>query len=272
MKEAKDEEDAKSPPGTSAEATVGKAVMEMASSKTVAKKRKSPLGMLSPASPKRAKSEVIAPPTGAILTMAVHPQSRIESQVPAEPVPTEISHIVVPPVSTMTMGDRKVGANYMLPVATMNSTNAADIFPRDGDILFGRGGRTNHHPGNKRLREVVNKYRDTYNSAKKTDKPKVSKLIVSALFEAGSRFLRMNEVTGRWEDVGDKRAAEKVSQTLREKDAEQKEEYLARRASQAKAEPRPISRLDSARDTFKSLLETVPMPSPLKNPPETIDV
>jgi hypothetical protein len=56
--------------------------------------------------------------------------------------------------------------------------------------------------------------------AKKIDKPNVSKLIVGALRSANppSRFLRMNDETSRWEDVGDRRAAEKVSQTLREKD------------------------------------------------------
>ena len=83
-------------------------------------------------------------------------------------IPMEIAQITVPPVDTV--GERKVGANYMLP-ATMN-TNSGDIFPRDEDCLFGRGGRTNHHPGNKRLREIVLKYRDTYNQAKKVDKPK----------------------------------------------------------------------------------------------------
>lgn len=97
------------------------------------------------------------------------------------------------------------------------------------DVLFGRGGRTNHHPGNKRLRDIVNKYRDVYHSATKTDKPLVSRLIVTALRNADppSRFLRKNDETTRWEDVGDKRAAEKVSQTLREKDKHAKDEYLA---------------------------------------------
>lgn len=142
--------------------------------------------------------------------------------------PTDISQITVPPVDNM--GSRKLGANYMVPPA-MN-TSSSDIFPRDEDIIFGRGGRTNHHPGNKRLREIVLKYRQTYNKAKKVDKPKVSKLIVNALRDATppSRFLRMNEETTRWEDVGDKRAAEKVSQTLREKDRDEKAQYLARKS------------------------------------------
>ena len=61
--------------------------------------------------------------------------------------------------------------------------------------------------------------------AKKVDKPKISRLIVSALRCANppSRFLRCNDDTNQWEDVGDKRAAEKVSQTLREKEKTEKD-------------------------------------------------
>lgn len=107
-----------------------------------------------------------------------------------------------------------------LSLPTQNSSSTGEILPNDEDVLFGRGGRTNTHPGNQRLRDIVDTYRSTYSYAKKVEKPKISKLIVKALrcAQPPSRFLRMNEDTGRWEDVGDKRAAEKVSQTLREKD------------------------------------------------------
>lgn len=150
----------------------------------------------------------------------------------AEHVPTHVSDISVPPVfptlgggaSAERVGGPDNRAPPPPPPPNPNHANNMDLdgnlFPRDEDVLFGRGGRTNHHPGNKRLREIVDKYRDTYHRAKKVDKPKVSKLIVGALRSARppSRFLRMNEATTRWEDVGDKRAAEKVSQTLREKE------------------------------------------------------
>mmetsp|Transcript_26474 Transcript_26474/g.50231 ORF Transcript_26474/g.50231 Transcript_26474/m.50231 type:complete len:354 (-) Transcript_26474:96-1157(-) len=156
-----------------------------------------------------------------------------DPHLPAVHVPTELSHIVVPPVLTTLGATKQVGAIYMLPPAP--NVNSSDLFPKDEDVLFGRGGRTNHHPGNKRLREIVNKYRDTYFQAKKQDKPKVSKLIVSALRSANppSRFMRMNEETTQWEDVGDKRAAEKVSQTLREKDRDAKSASAAQRTAVA---------------------------------------
>ena len=137
-------------------------------------------------------------------------------------MPTEVSQITVPPVENLG-GSRKMGsASFMLPsmIATGDDSTS---FPTDEDVLFGRGGRTNHHPGNKRLRDIVNRYRHVYTQAKKVDKPKLSKLIVNALRGANCRFLKMNEQTSRWEDVGDKRACEKVSQTLREKDRDENE-------------------------------------------------
>lgn len=128
------------------------------------------------------------------------------------------------------------------------------IFVIIQSFLTGRGGRTNHHPGNVRLREIVNKYRFSYNQAKKVDKPQVSRMIVSALRRANppSRFLRYNEETKLWEDVGDKRAAEKVSQTLREKDEDEKKTKHANK--QANTEM-----ADST-----EILPT-PLPSPDKN-------
>lgn len=111
-------------------------------------------------------------------------------------------------------------------VPPLEVATATAMFPNDGsmptdaDVLFGRGGRTNHHPGNKRLRMIVDHYKVAYAMARKTEKPRYAKAIVQALrvHTTPSRFLRMNEKTNEWEDVGDRRAAEKVSQTLREKE------------------------------------------------------
>jgi len=127
--------------------------------------------------------------------------------VPAEaaPVPTA-DRIVVPPLETSNS-------------STILSNDAS--VPTDSDVLFGRGGRTNHHPGNKRLRTIVDQYKVAYERARKTDKPRYAKAIVQALRQhatAPSRFLRIDEKTNQWVDVGDRRAAEKVSQTLREKE------------------------------------------------------
>ncbi|KAL3817551.1 hypothetical protein ACHAXA_010570 [Cyclostephanos tholiformis] len=167
--------------------------------------------------------------------------------VAIETAPMDMSHIEVPPVAVFET--RKPSKMHDL----------TGFYPRDEDVLFGRGGRTNHHPGNVRLREIVNKYRHAYNQAKKVDKPQVSKSIVSALRRANqpSRFLRYNQGAGRWEDVGDKRAAEKVSQTLREKDQDAKADYIARKTSGK------FSEMASAEEMDESQL-IPPMPSPEK--------
>lgn len=101
--------------------------------------------------------------------------------------------------------------------------NAVDkdghVLVTDYDILLGRGGLTNHHKGNKRFRDIVALHRADYIRAPKIQKPSVARVIVRAIRNGDppGRFLRKNEETGHWEDVGDKKAAEKTSQALREK-------------------------------------------------------
>jgi hypothetical protein len=84
--------------------------------------------------------------------------------------------------------------------------------PTDADVLFGPGGRIQNHPGNVRLREIVDDYMYAYKAAKKPDKKRYSEAIVQALKEhsISSRFLRKNEAN-QWEDVDDKCAVKKVS-------------------------------------------------------------
>ena len=87
------------------------------------------------------------------------------------------------------------------------------------DILCGRGGLTNHHKGNKRFRDIVALHRPDYVRAPKIQKPSVARVIVRAIRNGDppGRFLKKDEKTGKWYDIGDKRAAEKTSQALREK-------------------------------------------------------
>ena len=96
------------------------------------------------------------------------------------PIPTQVSHIEVPAVESFTnLGHKEIETYLSLP--TQNSSSTGEILPNDEDVLFGRGGRTNTHPGNQRLRDIVDTYRSTYSYAKKVEKPKISRLIVKAL-------------------------------------------------------------------------------------------
>lgn len=91
--------------------------------------------------------------------------------------------------------------------------------PTENDILYGRGGGTNHHPGNKRYRKWVEERKVEYVNSKRLDKPVVALEIVRKWREQSppGRFLKLDEKTGTWSDVGDKKAREKTSQALREK-------------------------------------------------------
>jgi hypothetical protein len=53
--------------------------------------------------------------------------------------------------------------------------------PTDYDVLFGRGGMTNSHPGNRRFRDVIALHRPDYIRAIKMDKPGVARKIVQAI-------------------------------------------------------------------------------------------
>lgn len=91
--------------------------------------------------------------------------------------------------------------------------------PHQNDVMYGRGGGTNHHPGNKIYRKTVEDRKLDYVNSKRLDKPLVALEIIRE-WRAQSppgRFLKLDEKTGLWHDVGDKKAREKTSQALREK-------------------------------------------------------
>ena len=92
--------------------------------------------------------------------------------------------------------------NY--PETLAGSTGAIEN-PTDFDVLFGRGGLTNAHPGNKRFRDVISLHRPDYIRAIKMDKPAVARKIVRSIRQGTppGRFLKKND-DGKWYDVGDK--------------------------------------------------------------------
>lgn len=79
--------------------------------------------------------------------------------------------------------------------------------------------RTNHHDGNKRYRTMVEKRKVDYVNSKRLDKPLVALDIIREWRnqKPPGRFLKLDEKTDLWFDVGDKKAREKTSQALREK-------------------------------------------------------
>lgn len=85
------------------------------------------------------------------------------------------------------------------------------------DVLCGRGGGTNVHPGNRRFRDLVNTNRRAYLMARKNDKPTISRSIVRAFREINGRFLKKDDHKDLWFEIGDDCAREKTSQALRQR-------------------------------------------------------
>lgn len=98
--------------------------------------------------------------------------------------------------------------------------------PGPHDILCGRGGGTNAHPGNIKFRKLVAAHKLKYLAASKSDKPGVAREVVKEWrnLNPPGRFLAKMEESPEnpdkkavWYDVGDKKAREKASQCLRER-------------------------------------------------------
>jgi len=90
------------------------------------------------------------------------------------------------------------------------------------DVLSGRGGATNHHPGNVRFRYLVKKFQGDYIRATRKEKPTIAMSIVNEVRNNGGRFVKQVDGASNihsetmWMELGDKKAREKTSQALRE--------------------------------------------------------
>jgi len=88
----------------------------------------------------------------------------------------------------------------------------------ENDVLLGRGKGPNNYIGNKRFRDLVSQYQQEYFELRRSDKPTMAKR-VSALIrqqEPAGRFLRLDNSTGTWVEVGEQDAIKKTAQLLRE--------------------------------------------------------
>ncbi|KAL7531037.1 hypothetical protein ACHAXR_003812 [Thalassiosira sp. AJA248-18] len=96
----------------------------------------------------------------------------------------------------------------------------------NNDVICGRSSVALKHPGNIAYRKIISLNKELYATCPKTDKLRISRSIVSAMQEAGCRFLereyRGTKAKGEagsaevWNDIGTRRAVDKTSQALRE--------------------------------------------------------
>uniref|UniRef100_A0A7S3Q1V0 DUF6824 domain-containing protein n=1 Tax=Chaetoceros debilis TaxID=122233 RepID=A0A7S3Q1V0_9STRA len=93
------------------------------------------------------------------------------------------------------------------------------IEPRDNDVLCGRGGSINTHPGNARFRELVEKRKRSYIDARfKREKRLIAESILKDIrrLSPSGRFLTRAVKGGPWVEISEEKARDKTSQALRE--------------------------------------------------------
>jgi hypothetical protein len=85
------------------------------------------------------------------------------------------------------------------------------------DVLAGRGGKVNNHPGNIRYRNVVSETKAQYKNASRTDKTALVKIVVKHVHNYGGRFLKKDKKDGgRYFVMTEAEARKKTSQALRQ--------------------------------------------------------
>lgn len=126
----------------------------------------------------------------------------------------DFSHILADPEGWLKKTD-----NLFAKLPPIDRTSDKEIVVQANDVLCGRGGETNHHPGNIRYRSLVKAYQKLYLLAKRRDKPKIAQCIVVSVRGVEGRFLKRTKNANKgstWVDVGNVKAREKTSQALRE--------------------------------------------------------
>lgn len=108
------------------------------------------------------------------------------------------------------------------PLIAKQSMSKDILKPHDHDVMCGRGGLTNFHRGNVWYRRLVRCNRQLYRDSAKYTKLLVSKAIVQAVQSQNppGRFIECDKDTGIWHQIPYKKALDKTSQALREKDKE----------------------------------------------------
>lgn len=104
-----------------------------------------------------------------------------------------------------------------LSVVRSSGTGIIIVEPGPNDVICARGKASFNHEGNKRFRDILNREMENYSSTRcKLEKSLFLSKIVNQVRDLGGRFVRKQETSGMWEDVGDYVAREKVGQGFRD--------------------------------------------------------
>lgn len=129
------------------------------------------------------------------------------------------------------------------------------------DVLFGRGKGLHCHSGNKRMRGVIDKYREQYHDVQRSKKSEVVQEAYTKIIAGGVKFLTHTACPDFFSEVGTEVAIQKVRSTLRCKKGYVKAK-MARAASMSMAHRGIAPPTAVIAEAGRSLGNGVDMPPP----------
>jgi hypothetical protein len=98
----------------------------------------------------------------------------------------------------------------------IEACTSEECFPTPNDVLCGKERLAISHVGNKRYRHLIETNRLTYQTASsRHTKTEITRTIEDNIRGCGGRFLKLNEETGKFEELSGAETHEKVSHALR---------------------------------------------------------
>jgi hypothetical protein len=96
---------------------------------------------------------------------------------------------------------------------SVSSSRVCILVPSRVDVVLGRGKPFQDHPGNLRLRFLVESLLPQYDEVPKFEKVTVAQQVIATLKKGGSRFLK--QVDGVWVEMDDVTARKKICHNFR---------------------------------------------------------
>jgi hypothetical protein len=97
---------------------------------------------------------------------------------------------------------------------TGRSQLGVEFPPSNYSVVCGRGKISFNHVGNRRFRSLARKFIERYSHAERRAKSAIVSEIIAVIHQAGGMFCKYQK--GKWVEVGDHQAREKVSSLLRD--------------------------------------------------------
>jgi hypothetical protein len=140
------------------------------------------------------------------------------------------------------------------------------------DVIVGRTEMAKTHVGNVMFRDLVAKFKSTYNNSSTVQKMHVTKHIIDKIIDKKpqGRFLKLKSDTGRWEPVAIDIVIEKTNEALRDNTPELRRPIKIETAPEIKhVLQKPIIRREIKRDSPKYISEKVNGDGRSSDPPGT---